>query len=203
MKKRIKKFNNILSCFFAIFISLFFICCGDSGYYALKIKSSKDMQFLYNTYESRVSQRFVKNSEFSTLGLTGEYSGNAIEFSEPQLAYSNNNYMVKLNITQEKYESIKKEGYEKLYLWLCVVYTGNEDVYLTSANDALLSNTITVGKEKQNKWFQAKIYLTAKLKEKLFDEKGNAKTLPLLSTYFYKTEIGQHITLYVGDIGFC
>ena len=58
-------------------------------------------------------------------------------------------------------------------------------------------------KEKQNVWFQHKIHLTAKVKNKLFDEDGKAKILPLLSMYFSVTEAEQRITFYVGDIGFC
>ena len=195
--------KKLFSLFLAVFIYLGFACCQGDGLYALQIKKADALQYVYSTYTSRVSQEFVENKKFEALGLTGEYKGNAVAFSEPQLAYSNNTYFVKLKINQEEYEKRREEGYDKLYIWLCVVYTGQQTVCLSSYNDAFIGNTINVEKEKQNVWFQHKIHLTAKVKNKLFDENGEAKTLPLLSTYFSKTEAGQRITFYVGDIGFC
>ena len=195
--------KKLFSLFLAVFICLGFACCKDDGLYALQIRKSDALNYVYTTYTKRVSQRFVENKEFEALGLTGEYKGNAVEFSESQLAYSNNNYFVKLKITQEEYEQRREEGYDKLYIWLCVVYTGQQTVCLSSYNDAFIGNAINLDKDKQNVWFQHKIHLTAKVKNKLFDENGEAKTLPLLSTYFSKTEAGQRITFFVGDIGFC
>lgn len=200
----IQNFIKGLCCVFAtLFFSFSAVGCADNGLYALRIEKKDALNYVYTTYTSRVSQRFVKNEEFETLGLTGEYKGNAVEFSEPQLAYSNNNYFVKLKIDQEEYEQRREEGYDKLYIWLCVVYTGQQTVCLSSYNDAFIGNAINLDKDKQNVWFQHKIHLTTKVKNKLFDENGEAKTLPLLSTYFSKTEAGQRITFFVGDIGFC
>ena len=200
----IQNFIKGLSCVLAtLFFGFFAVGCTDNSVYVLRIEKKDALQYVYTTYTSRVSQEFVENKKFEAHGLTGEYKGNAVAFSEPQLAYSNNTYFVKLKINQEEYEQRREEGYDKLYIWLCVVYTGQQTVCLSSYNDAFIGNTINVEKEKQNVWFQHKIHLTAKVKNKLFDENGEAKTLPLLSMYFSKTEAGQTITFYVGDIGFC
>lgn len=205
MGKFIKhKLKYILVAFLILLFSISFLGCNNNEDYALKIEKKDALKYVYNTYTQRVSQRFVANSEFDDLGLTGDYEGNAVEFSETQLAYSNNNYKLKLKINQKKYEEIKSNyDYSKLYIWICVVYTGNQKVTLTNYNDAFIGSTKTFSKKEQNVWHKVKIHLTMQVKEKLFDENGNSKELNLFSSYFNTTENDQIIKIYVGDIGFC
>lgn len=208
--------DKILKQIFAITLTIIvsFCCSCSNGIinskeaYALQIQKEDALDYVYNTFTERVSQRYVDNSEFEALGLTGDYKGNAVEFTERQSAYTNNNYYVKLKINQEEYEKIKKEGdYTKMYVWLCVVYTGEETIWLTlpksNKEESLIQNGKQLRKDKEGIWFQHKIELNAKQKEKMFDKEGNAKTLHLFATYFSKTEQGNKYNLYVGDIGFC
>lgn len=203
--RRLKKVLFRIGIGALICIVLCFCACTDATKQGLLVNVQADtaLQNIYNV-DTRISQKFISKSEWKKDGLEGDYTGNAVRFDVLGTGYQSYGYRMKAQVSQETYEKTKKQGYEQLYIWICIVYTGTERVTLTNYNSTAINDTTrSYGKEEQGTWFQLKVNLTASLKSKLFDENGAAQSAVLFRTHFDTTDTAAHLTLYIGDIGLC
>ena len=203
--RQIKKVLFHIGMGMLICIALCFCGCQSEKKQGLLVNVQADtaLQSIYNV-DTRITQKFLSKSEWQKDSIGGDYTGNAVRFDVLGKGYQSYGYRMKAQVSQEEYENIKKQGYEQLYIWICIVYTGTEKLTLTNYNSTAVNDTTrTYGKEEQGRWFQLKVNLTASLKSKLFDENGAAQEAILFRTHFDTTDTAAHLTLYIGDIGLC
>ena len=156
------------------------------------------------TVDEKVQFSFYEASQLEE--FDGDYTGNAVGFAVQGAGYQSYGYKVKFQKNYDEYRKMKSENdFGKLYIWICVDYTGDTGVTLTNYyGEALNENTFSVKKEQHGKWFKIFCNLTLGSKEKYFDEAGNPKELTLFRTHFEETpKNGEKLHIYIGNIGLC
>ncbi len=179
-------------------------------HYAIKVDGESAKQNIYNI-DTNIRQEYLTSSELADIDdITGEYTGNAIGFFIDGAGYLSSGYRLKLQIDVNEYNQLKKENdYKFIYVWLCITYSGDEDVTLTNYHDQALNENIRkVYKTPQGdsyvqgKWFQMKFALNTTNKLKLFNDDGSAKEATLFRTDLTNIDRTTKLNIYVGDVGF-
>ncbi len=182
-------------------------------HFLIKVEDENSKLNIYNV-DKAIKQEFLTNNQLTQIsGMEGDYTGNAINLVVDGSGYLSSGYRIKAQIDMDEYSKLKKDyEYNYLYMWLCVTYTGAENIMLTNYQDsALIEGVRTIYKESsgdgyvQGKWFQVKFVLNSVLKYKLFNDDGSPKDLVLFRTEPspYVIDRSAKLNIYIGDFGFC
>lgn len=190
----------LISC---VLVFSFSACAGNSqgGEDCLVRIGSDSLSYVYNI-DNRITSEYVSAKKLKEKNFGGDYSGNAVLFSTAGSGYQSSGYRIKSKMPKSKYDEITFNGKSRLYIWVCIVYSGEQPVTLTNYNSiAINENTRTFDKDKQSVWIQLKINVNKSLSDKLFDENGIPKEAVLFRTHFNMVETGERLEIYIGDIG--